>query len=679
MPGNRGNGVSDRRRRGVRARPEAEGSEGRRVSSKHRKAAKGILRHLLPQENGNLLATEEASEPHAGVSGMVTRVKHVLIGRPLTTSQQAHERVSKTKGLAIFASDALSSTAYATEEILLILVLAGTAATSVSMPIALAIALLLAIVALSYRQTIYKYPHGGGTYIVTQDNFGTTPALIAGSALMIDYVLTVAVSISAGISAIVSALPWLGHLRVELALSAVVLLTLVNLRGVRESATIFTLPTYLFVFSLGAMILLGLYRIASGHPPVETVAGTAGAITEPLSVFLILRAFASGCSALTGTEAISDGVPAFQDPQPRNAAITLAWMATILGVLFLGITFLSHHYGVLPRSDETVLSQVARAVLGHGPWYYAIQAFTMAILILAANTSFADFPRLAYFMARDRFLPKQFVFRGDRLAFSTGIISLGFLAGLLVLLFQANPHHLIPLYAVGVFMAFTFSQSSMVKRWWTRREAGWHFGILINGLGAVTTAVVTVVITVTKFAHGAWMILVFLPVLVSMLLGIRRHYQRVAEQLAFQRGEAQPYALPPPKVVVPIANLNKASLRTLRYSLGLSDQVTAVHVTDDIENAAQLRKDWETYLLDTEIRLVIIESPYRALVSPILAYIETLRPEARTTPITVALSEFVPRHGWEFLLHNQDAFRLKVALFFVPNVVVIDVPYHLED
>ncbi len=647
--------------------------------SKDRKAGKGIRRHLLPGENGNLLATEEASEPHGGVSGTVTRVKHVLIGRPLTTSQQAHERVSKTKGLAVFASDALSSTAYATEEILLVLVVAGSAATTLSLPIALCIAALLAIVALSYRQTIFKYPMGGGTYIVTQDNFGTTPALIAGSALMIDYVLTVAVSVSAGISAIVSALPELGVVRVELALTSIALLTLVNLRGVRESATIFTLPTYLFVASIALMILLGAYRIATGQPPVEVVAGTASSVVEPLSVFLILRAFASGCSALTGTEAISDGVPAFQDPQPRNAAITLAWMATILGLLFLGITYLAHVYGVLPRPDETVLSQIARAVLGRGPAYYAIQTFTMAILILAANTSFADFPRLAYFMARDRFLPRQFIFRGDRLAFSTGILSLGLLAGLLVFAFQANPHHLIPLYAVGVFMAFTFSQSSMVKRWWTRREPGWQVGILINGLGAVTTGIVAIVIAVTKFAHGAWMILLFLPIMVSMLMGIRRHYQRVSEQLAFKRSEAQPFPLPESQVVVPIASLNKATLRTLRYSLTLSDRVTAVHVTDDPEAAKALRKDWETYLLDTSIRLVIIESPYRSLVSPILAYIETLRPEDRKTPITVALSEFVPRHGWEFFLHNQDALRLKIALFFVPNVVVIDVPYHLDD
>lgn len=648
------------------------------MSSRKRKPQKPIVRRLVPGENGNLVASEEASEPRAGVSGWMTRAKHVLIGRPLTSSQQAHEHVTKTKGLAVFASDALSSTAYATEEILLVLVAAGAAATGVSLPIALAIAALLAIVALSYRQTIYKYPGGGGTYIVTKDNFGITPALIAGSALMIDYVLTVAVSVSAGISAVVSALPELAPLRVELAVGSIALLTVVNLRGIRESATIFTLPTYLFLVSMAFMIGLGGYQILSGHPPAETVAGLAPQAVEPLSVFLILRAFASGCSALTGTEAISDGVPAFQEPRPRNAAITLGWMATLLGLLFLGITFLAHHYGVLPRPDETVLSQVARAVLGHGPWYYAIQAFTMAILILAANTSFADFPRLAYFMARDRFLPNQFVFRGDRLAFSTGILSLGILAGILVLLFEANPHHLIPLYAIGVFMAFTFSQSSMVKRWWTRREEGWHVGLLINGLGAITTGIVSIVIAVTKFTHGAWMILIFLPMLVSMLRGIHRHYQHVSEQLAFTRGEAQPFALPATTVVAPIAGLNKASLRTLRYCLALSDQVTAVHVTDDPEAARKLRKDWESYLFDSDIRLVIIESPYRSLISPILAYLETLRPESQKTPITVALSEFVPRHGWEFFLHNQDALRLKIALFFVPNVVVIDVPYHLE-
>lgn len=629
------------------------------------------------QMTGHLIAGEEAGSARTGLAGAITRLKHVLIGRPMPSEQLAHERIPKAKALAVFASDALSSTAYATEEILLVLVAAGAAALSLTLPISLAIAMLLAIVAYSYRQTILKYPQGGGTYIVTKDNFGFTPALIAGSALMIDYVLTVSVSISAGIAAVTSALPAFTPFQVELALLAVALLTLANLRGVRESATIFTIPTYIFVVSMFALLGLGAWRVLTGMPPVEAVAGVAPKIVEPLALFLILRAFASGCSALTGTEAISDGVPAFKEPQARNAVTTLIWMVTILGTLFLGISVLSQHFGILPSENETVLSQLARAVVGRTPFYYVIQASTALILVLAANTSFSDFPRLAYFMAKDHFMPRQFIFRGDRLGLSTGILALGILSGLLIAAVKADVHHLIPLYAVGVFISFTFSQASMVKRWWVRREEGWKQGLLINGLGAIATSVVALVITATKFLHGAWMIVLLLPLFVYTLRGIREHYLRVKEQLKIQkRTELQAFPLPPSKTLVLVSSLNRATARTLRYAMALSEDVVALHVAESLEAGKRLREEWDTYNL--KMPLVILESPYRSLVSPILAYLNGIQAENQRTPVTLILSEFVPYHWWHYLLHNQDAARLKIALFFRRNTAVIDVPYHLD-
>ncbi|MNX89675.1 hypothetical protein D3C86_1216960 [compost metagenome] len=422
---------------------------------------------------------------------------------------------------------------------------------------------------------------------------------------------------------------------------------------------------------------VGAWRIATGQPAVELVARVPPPVSASLGVFLVLRAFASGCSAMTGTEAISDGVPVFKEPQAQNAVTTLIWMATILAVLFLGVSTLAQHYHILPHEGETVVSQIARAVVGRGPFYYVIQATTALILVLAANTAFSDFPRLAYFMAQDRFLPRQFIYRGDRLALSTGVLALGILASILIVLVGGNVHHLIPLYAVGVFLSFTFSQASMVKRWWTRREPGWLKGLVINGVGAVTTGIVAVVITATKFTHGAWMIVLLLPSFVYVLRGIRHHYLMVGEQLAIsKRAEVQAVPTPHSKVLVLISGLNKATARTLRYALALSEDVTVLHVTDNPEAGRKLREAWEGYHLT--VPLVILESPYRSLVSPILAYLDTIQPAPPSTPMTVVLSEFVPRHWWEYFLHNQDAARLKLALFFRPNTTVIDMPYHLE-
>ncbi|HEY9855859.1 MAG TPA: APC family permease, partial [Stenomitos sp.] len=515
----------------------------------------------------------------------------------------------------------------------------------------------------------------GGTYIVTKDNLGQTAAMAAGSALMIDYVLTVAVSISAGVAAITSAFPALTPFTVELALVAVAFLTIANLRGVRDSATLFTLPAYAFVVSLLILLGVGTWRWMTGLPPVEPVSGLAPKVTESVSLLLLLRAFASGCSAMTGTEAISDGVSVFKAPQAKNAVATLLWMAVILGTLFIGISVFAHHFGILPKDGETVVSQIARAVVGRGPFYYVIQATTALILILAANTSFADFPRLAYFMAKDGLMPRQFVFRGDRLALSTGVQALGILAGLLIVLVQGNVHHLVPLYAVGVFVSFTFSQSAMVKRWWTRREQGWGKGLVINGLGALTTAVVALVIAATKFVHGAWMVVLLLPTFVILLKGIQRHYARVGQQLALPPSEPHPVdASAPPKTIVLISSLNKSALRNLRFAKSFSGDVTALHVTDDVPSAQRLKQEWDTR--DLGVPLVILESPFRSLVSPVLSYLDA-HATAQQSLTTIVLSELVLNRWWQYLLHNQDALKLKVALFFRPNTAVIDVPFHL--
>jgi amino acid transporter len=626
-------------------------------------------------ERGHLVATRSASVPQRGVAKAAHAVKQRLIGAALPTSELAHDRIPRWKALAVFASDALSSVAYASEEVLLVLMAAGAAALTWSVPIALAIVALLAVVAYSYRQTILKYPEGGGTYLVTKDNLGTAPALVAGASLMVDYVLTVAVSISSGAAAVTSAMPSLAPYTVAVALGAIALVTLANLRGIRESASIMAVPTYVFVFSMAALLAVGAWRALHGLGPVEAVASVAPGATEQLTLFLVLRAFASGCSAMTGTEAIADGVPAFKAPQAANAVSTLWWMAGILGTLFLGITLLSTHFGILPTEGETVLSQLTRACVGHGWFYYAVQAATALVLVLAANTAFADFPRLASFLAKDRFMPRQFVFRGDRLGFSVGIIALGVVAGALVLAFHASVSHLIPLYAVGVFISFTLSQTSMARRWWTRRESGWARGLVINGVGATVTGVVAAVIMATKFTAGAWMVIVMLPLMVAVLVAIARHYESVAAQLAPEAPEVMPYALTASRVLVPIADLNRASLRTLRYAMGLSKDVTALHVALTPESATALRAQWAAHGLKAE--LVVVESPYRALVQPVLAYLEQLAPESHAAPVTVVLSELVPRHAWQFLLHNRLAFRLKLALLFRPNVSVIDVPFHL--
>jgi amino acid transporter len=614
--------------------------------------------------------------------GLLARLKHSLLGEPLATAALPHERLTKVKALAIFSSDAMSSVAYATEEIMKVAVLAGLGALSLTLPISFVIVLLLAIVAVSYRQTIRAYPSGGGSYIVAKENLGTIPGLVAAAALLIDYVLTVAVSVAAGVAAIVSAFPALQDWQIQLSVAAVVLISMANLRGVRESGTIFAAPTYVFIAAMYGLIAFGLYRVfLGGGVEYQAPELSARVGTESLGIFLLLAAFAQGCTAMTGTEAISNGVPAFKPPEAENARKTLTWMALILGTTFLGISFLAQRIGVVPIADtaenyETVVSQIARAITGTGPYYYLVQLSTALILVLAANTSFADFPRLGSILAKDRYLPKHLAFRGHRLAFSNGILALAGAAIALLILFRGSVDALIPLYAVGVFTAFTLSQSGMVRHWLKTREPGWRKSMLINGLGAVATGIVTVVIAFTKFEHGAWLVIVLIPLIIVNCLVIHAHYQRAERSLETD------LPLIPDRVhlraIVPIAALNAPGQAALAFARAISPNVTALHVTDDLAQAEQLRQRWSQAYADADnLRLQIIESPYRSLTGPLLQYIDLTREAHPTDTITVVLPEFVPNHWWEQPLHNQTTLVLKAALLFRRGVVTVNVPYHM--
>ncbi len=611
----------------------------------------------------------EPTPQHRGVTRVL---KRWLVGTPLPSLAERHQRLSKKLALAVFSSDALSSVAYATEETLLVLVLAGAAALNWSLPIGLAIIGLLTIVTSSYWQTIHAYPGGGGSYIVAMENLGTLAGQTAGAALMIDYVLTVSVSVAAGVAAVTSAIPELFPHRVALGLAAIAILTIANLRGVRESGRIFALPTYGFIASLGLLVLWGSARLITtggGAPPVMPPQAT-----NPITLFLLLRAFSSGCTALTGVEAISNGVTAFKPPESRNAGLTLVAMAAILGGLFAGVTGLAHAYGIVPREEETVVSQIARAVFGTGAFYYAVQAFTALILIVAANTSFADFPRLGSLAARDGFLPRQLTHRGDRLVFSNGIVALGFVAAALLAVFGGDTHALIPLYAVGVFLAFTMSQAGMVVHWWRLREPGWRRHMAINGTGAAATAVVTLIIAATKFTHGAWIVVILIPTLVIIFFRIRVHYDQVAEQLSLSN--YQPMRHPQHYVVVPIGGVHQASLRAIEYARTISEHVTAVYV-DQYGEESRVLKKWDECSGGTP--LVVLPSPYRALVPTLLEYIERVHEVLEGKGfVTVVLPEFIPHRWWHLFLHNQTALRLKGALLFREGIIVVDVPYHLR-
>jgi amino acid transporter len=623
-------------------------------------------------------------------------LSHWLIGRPLMTADAPHQTIGKAVGLAVFASDALSSTAYATQEILGVLSVAGSAAYNYIFPISVAIVALLAIVTVSYEQTIHAYPGGGGAYIVARDNLGEMPSQVAGASLLTDYILTVAVSVSSGVAQIVSAYPALDPYRIAIAVAAVLLIMLINLRGVKESGIFFALPTYFFVVMMFITVGIGLIKSLTGtlgvvvDPPHLQVAGTLAAITP----FLILHAFANGTTALTGVEAISNGITAFKEPRTRNAGITLIWMSLILGSLFLGISHLTSQVQAVYSHDETVISQLARTIFdGRGVLYLATIAATTVILIMAANTAFADFPRLGALAAADRFLPRQLTFRGSRLAYSNGIVTLSIIASLLIIIFKARVDLLIPLYAIGVFLSFTLSQTGMARRWWKigrleegqeitepgsvlRYNKGWRSKMLINGFGAVCTAIVMIIFAVTKFREGAWVVLIIIPVLVKLFFTIHGHYKDLASHLTLDQFSGVPARHTRHRVIMPVAGIHQGTLEGLRYAKLLSDDVTAVHVSIDPEETEKAQAKWKTWGEGT--RLVILDSPFRLFMEPLLEYLEEIidnRQPGET--ITIVVPQFIPSKRWHNALHMRTANFLREELLSKPGVVVTDVPYHM--
>lgn len=600
-------------------------------------------------------------------------LKRWLVGDPLKSTQAAHERLSKTIALAIFSSNAISSVAYATEEILLVLVLAGTAAIAWSIPISFAIVFLVVVLTISYRQIIYEYPEGGGAYIVSRNNLGELPALIAAAALMIDYVLTVAVSVAAGIAAMTSAIPSLFAYREALGLVTSVFIIVMNLRGVRESGKFFAIPTYFAIGALGVMVVIGSIQALFGQgvslsPDHQTA-------VEELTLFLILRSFAAGCSAVTGMEVISNGVKAFRRPESQNAATTMIQMSLVLATLFMGISFLAYHYGILPKTDETVISQLARLTFGTGALYYGLQIGTMLLLVLAANSAFAGFPHLASILARDGYMPRQMATFGDRLVFSNGIIILGVFACFLLILFHGDTHALIPLYAVGVFISFTFSQAGMVRRWLIKKGPHWRKQLIVNGVGAVTTGIASIIIASTKFTHGAWIVFLLILILVMMFRSIRSHYKAVSEQILLTRDHRPP--LPRRNIViVPINGVNQAVIRAVDYARSRADEIRAVMVDVDPESTARIKIQWAQW--GCGVNLIALPSPYRSVMGSLLDYIEEILEKEPDSWVTVVIPEILPAHWWQSILHNQRALLLKTALLFKDRVILTDVPFHLK-
>jgi amino acid transporter len=633
-----------------------------------------------------LVAREAASRPRTATGRTLARLRSILFGRPLSNYEEIEERLPKKKALAIFSSDPISSSAYATEEILRVLVLAGTGALLLSLPIAAAIALLLAVVSVSYRQIGYAYPSGGGAYAVARANLGKVPSLVAAGALLVDYVMTVAVSTASAVDQVISAIPELVDGRVVMGVLAVLLITVGNLRGLRESGNIFAIPTYLFVGSALLMIALGVLRIVvlgEGAPPPSPLPGAPDPL-QPIGLLLILRAFASGSVALTGTEAIANGVPAFKPPEPVNAAKTLTAVAVLLAILFIGITFVADSFGIVPLDEpvkRTVISQVAAAIYGDGSiGFYLFQAFTALILFLAANTSYNAFPRLAAILADDGFMPRQFGFRGDRLAFTLGIVILSLVAISLVVLFAGDTHALIPLYSVGVFVSFTISQGGMVRHWLRERTAGWRWRLAINGFGCVLTAVVAVIVTIAK-APESLLVAIVIPILVAMMLFINRQYQASKAELAVRDDVVLPGPQREERVIVPVPGINRAVVQAVNVGRSIADDVRAVLIADDADEATRVRERWNRQLPD--VPLVIVESPYRALVGPLLSYLDVLDqawPPDKPDPITfVIIPEYVARSWWERLLYNQSAKRLRAALLGRHHTVVVNVPYRRDE
>ncbi|MHB1133936.1 MAG: APC family permease [Chloroflexota bacterium] len=638
-----------------------------------------IPRHPLFQSMapGLVKPRPRAVEPAAGWARLWWRLKRFLIGTPIATEQEVSERLTKAKALAVLSSDALSSVAYSVEATMRILVVAGVAALSLTLPITVVIVMLLFIVATSYQQTIRAYPSGGGSYIVAHENLGAMPGLAAGGALLIGYVLTAAVSIAAGVDAVVAAFPQFASADLALAAGAIVLLTVMNLRGVRESGTVFAVPTYVFLLSIFAMLALGLWRLATEGIPYQPPSGFVVPASEPLTLFLILSAFSKGCSAMTGTEAISNAVPAFRPPEARNARITLATMAVLLGVMVTGIAYLTTNIGIVPDPEEqvTVLSELTRLIVGDSWFFYLVQFATAMILFLAANTSYTGFPWLLNVMARDDYVPHWFGLRGDRLAFSFGIIALSVLSIALIVAFAGRTESLLSLYAIGVFAAFTLSQAGMTVHWWRTREAGWKRSAVINTVGAASTGLATIVIGWTKFTEGAWVVVVVVPILMLFFKLVHSHYTAVTRQLEDPQGTV--WRVSRPTIIVPIANLNFVTRQALEFAKVIGEQVVGVHVATDAKEAEELRGRWDEVLPD--VPLVVIESSYRLLIPPLVSYVGALREMDKDRPLVVLLPEMVPRSWWEQLLHNQTALRLKAALLFQEGVSVLSVPYQLAE
>lgn len=603
--------------------------------------------------------------------------KRLIFGRPLASERLESERLNKVTALAVLSSDAISSVAYATDQILAVLAILGTVALSYVVPISAVIVGLLVLVGLSYRQTIFAYPGGGGSYTVARENLGVMAGLVAAAALLTDYILTVAVSIASGIQQIGAAYPVLQPRSVVLCVAAVLLLMVVNLRGVRESGLAFRVPTYAFIVMMLALIIGGFIRLA-GHPALPVVpspaptGGVPGALPA-VGLLLLLRAFSEGCSAMTGTEAISNGVMAFKPPAQKNAATTLVWMVGILGTFFLGVAVLAKRFGIADVSHEPVLSQLSHRVFGTGFAYYAFQYSTFFVLVLAANTAFADFPRLSSILANDRYMPRQLAARGDRLAFSNGIVVLALLAILLIWLFHGQTDALIPLYAVGVFICFTLSQAGMVVHWFKCRDPGWRWKATLNGLGAAATGVVSIIQVVTKFTTGAWIVCLIIPLLIILLRGIHRHYEKFAELIKFDG--TSPIAPLHHTVVVPVNGISKATAGALVYATTISDDVRALYVEVDPKATPAMLHDWEQW--DIGVELHVLPSPYRSVLKPLVEYVDSLRCNTMGELVSIIVPEIVPKHWIEHLLHNKTALYIRTAFLFKPNVVVIAVPFLL--
>ncbi len=617
-----------------------------------------------------------------------------LIGRPLQTADAPHQTIGKLIGLAVFASDALSSTAYATQEMLAILILAGMGRCIYPFR-TIGIVVLLAILTFSYEQTIHAYPDGGGAYIVARDNLGDLPALLAAAALLTDYILTVSVSMSSGIAQLVSAFPALFPFRIEMAVGFIAIVMLLNLRGVRESGKAFAIPTYVFVLLMYTTVIVGLVRLAAGTlGVVETPPQLEIETFQQVGIFLILRAFSNGTAAVTGTEAISNGITAFKEPRSKNAGTTLIFMALILGSLMMGISFLAYHIQAIPAESETVISQLTRTVFAsRGVLYLAVIAATTVILILAGNTAFAGFPRLGALVAADGFLPRQLAYRGSRLVYSYGIVALAIISSLLIVLFKASVSALIPLYAIGVFLSFTLSQGGMAKRWWKsgrlekgvkiqergsvlQYDAGWRHKMIINGFGAVVTTIVMIVFVTTKFVDGAWIIVLLVPILVAMFWGIHVHYRNLANRLSLVNYVSPPHMVRH-RVILPIGGVHRGTLAALRYAKTLSDDITAVHVSIDAEESKKIQEKWEEW--GGGIRLLILDSPYRLFIEPLLDYVSEIDSKLKPNEtVTIVVPQFIDRHWWSKFLHTRTADTLRKVLLFRSEIVIIEVPYLVD-